>query len=348
LFLYGVLTILYNAFYAGVEMAGADRLVVKNRYSVSMLLPYSYKEFIQQIPGVEAVSPFHWFEAVYIEPKNFFVKFAVEDNLLQLYPEYSVPQDQWEAYLLDRQGCIVGRKLAEKFGWQLGDRIPLKDNFSPEPWEFNIRALFDNTKQADDTSVMFFRYDYFRERTQFSRVLWYLVKVANPEHAHQVALAIDERFKNTPDETITETEQLTQSQFVSMLGNIRLILITVGSIVFVTLLLVTCSTMAMAVRERTGEIGVLKTVGFTDGHILLLILAESTLIALCGGAIGLFLAKLYSLGGDPTGGMLRIFYLSPSDIAVGLLIVIVSGVISGIIPGINAMRLRIVDALRRV
>jgi putative ABC transport system permease protein len=175
-----------------------------------------------------------------------------------------------------------------------------------------------------------------------------MIKVDEPENASRVAKAIDERFANSSDETITQTEQFVQTEIVTWMGNIKLILMTVGAIVFFTLLLVTGSTMAMTIRERTGEIGVLKTLGFSDLLVLALVLSESLAYALAGGGLGLALAKLYTLGGDPTKGMLRIFYLSPGNIAAGILITIATGLAAGIFPAVNAMRLNIVTALRRV
>ena len=351
LFLFALLVTLHNAFYAGVDVAGADRLITKNSASIGMLLPYGYKEKIRKIPGVKAVSAYVWFGGIYQDPKNFFVQFAFEsEHFKELYPEYIMPQEQWEAYMKDRRGCIVGRKLMDRFGWKLGDRIPLKGTRFPGTWEFNIRAIFESSRQEDDTAAMFFHYKYLLAKEEFmgKRVPFFMILVDEPKNAVQIAAAIDERFVNSSDETFTETEQVLQSRIVTMMGNIKLILTTVGAVVFFTLLLVTGSTMAMAIRERTGEIGVLKTLGFSDTLVLLLVLSESILYALVGGGLGLVLAKLYTFGGDPSGGMLRIFYLSPGNIATGILITIATGLAAGIIPAVNAMRLNIVTALRRV
>ncbi len=349
LFLFGVLVTINDAFFAGVEMSGADRLIVKNKTSVGMLLPYSYKEKIKQVPGVASATPCFWFSGVYKDPKNFFVKFALEDNFREIYPEYVIPEDQWQAYLQDRRGCIVGRKLADRFGFKPGDRMPLQGIFLRDPWEFTVRAIYENSKQEDDTAAMFFHYKYFNERREgFDRVVWFIVKVENPETAAQVARAIDARFANSADETLSETEYISQTRYVTMVGNISLILTVIGAVVFITLLLVTGSTMAMAVRERTGEIGVLKTVGFNDTLIMVLVLVESIVLALAGGGLGLGLAKLYTLGGDPSGGMFRLFYLSPVNIGIGLAIAAAVGAAAGIMPAFNAMRLSIVDAIRRV
>jgi len=350
LFLFGLLCTINNAFYVGIDIAGADRLVVRNKTSLIMPLPYGYKEKIRQIPGVKNLVAWSWFGGIYQDPKNFFPQFATEaDEFGEVYPEYVMSEEQWDAFVGDRQGCIVGQKLVDRFGWKLGDRIPLKGTIDPGIWEFNIRGIFENTKQEGDTGLMFLHYKYLAERTLARKGVAgsFVVKVYNPENAAQVANAIDATFANSPFETVTITEQTFQTGFVRQFGNVKLILMAVGSVVFFTLLLVTGSTMAMAIRERTGEIGVLKSLGYSDVLVLFLVLSESSMYALVGGGLGLLLAKLYTFGGDPTGGMLRVFYLSSTNVGMGVLITVGVGFVSGIIPAINAMQLKIVDALRR-
>jgi putative ABC transport system permease protein len=331
-----------------VNVADAKRLMVKNKASIGMLLPFGYRERIKKIPGVKDLSSWLWFTGIYKDPKNFFVKFAVDDNILDIYSEFTVPRDQWEAYLKDRQGCIMGRKLADRFGFKIGDRIPLKSTF-PGSWEFNLRAIYENSWHKEDTGAMFFHHKLFAENLpMLNRTLSYIVQVDDPARAQEVISAIDAEFANSADETFTETEQVAQSRTMAMFGNIKVILSCVGAVVFVTLMLVTGSTMAMAIRERADEIGVMKTLGFSDQLILLLVLSESVAYGLIGGGTGLLLAKLYTLGGDPSGGMLRTFHLSAPTIIAGLMIAASVGLISGVMPALGAMRLRIVDALRRV
>ena len=350
LFLFGLLAAIQNAFYEGVEMAGADRLIVRHKTSMVMPLPYAYKEKIGRLPGIAAVQAGCWFGGVYQEPKNFFPQFALEaEEFRRVYPEYLMPEEQWKAYLDDMQGCLVGRKLINRFGWKLGDRIALRGTIYPGNWEFNIRGIYENKKQADDTGAMFLHYKYLDERRPLKgQVAWYIVKVEKPENALAVAKAIDEEFSGASYRTLTETEQAFQTDFVKRLGNIKLILMIIGGVVFLTLLLVTGSTMAMAIRERTGEIGVMKTLGFTDRLVLALLLFESMAFALIGGGLGLALVKLFTLGGDPTGGMLRSFHLSPLNMLFGMLITLATGFGSGIVPALGAMKLSIVDAMRRV
>ena len=350
LFLFGLLVAIQNAFYQGVDMAGADRLIVRHKTSMVMPLPYAYKEKIGRIPGIAAVLSGCWFGGVYQDPKNFFPQFAFEtEEFRRMYPEYLMPEEQWKAYFEDMQGCLVGSKLIKRFGWKLGDKIALRGTIYPGTWEFNIRGVFENKKQEDDTGAMFLHYKYLDERRPIKGlVAWFVVKVEKPENALAVAKAIDAEFSGASFRTLTETEQAFQTDFVKRLGNIKLILMIIGGVVFLTLLLVTGSTMAMAIRERTGEIGVMKTLGFSDRLVLALLLSESMAFALIGGGLGLVLIKLFTLGGDPTGGMLRSFHLSSLDMAFGVVITLATGIGSGIVPALGAMRLNIVDALRRV
>jgi len=348
MFLFGVLVTINSGFYAGVNVADAKRLMVKNKASVGMMLPFGYKERIKQIPGVKDVSCWFWFSGVYKDSKYFFVKFAVDDNFFAMFPEFVMPPDQWAAYAKDRQGCVVGRKLADRFGWKIGDRIPLKSTF-PGSWEFNVRAIYENSWHKDDTAGMFFHHRLVSENlAQLNRTMSYIVQVEDPTKAQAVISAIDREFANSADETLTETEQVSQARNVTMFGDLRLILICVGAVVFVTLLLVTGSTMAITVRERTDEIGVMKALGFSDQLLLVLVLCESLSLGFIGGGIGLALAKLYTLRGDPSGGMLRTFTLPPQAILYGMALAMLVGMISGIVPALGAMRLKIVDALRRV
>ncbi len=351
LFLFGLLAIIQTAFHQGVEVAGVNRLVVINKISLITPLPHSYKERLFQIPGVKKVTFASWFGGVYQNEKNFFPQFAIDpDTYLQMYPEFTVPQKQWAAFLQDREGCIVGRKLIDKFGWRLGDRIPLKGTVWPGTWEFNIRGVYEGHRREDDTTQFWFRYDYLEERRQFWKgtVGWYVVEVNNPDDSVEVARAIDERFANSPYETTAETEKAFAAGFVKQMGNIQLLILSIGGVVFLTLLLVTGNTMAMSVRERTGELAVLKTLGFSDVTVLVLVLTESLVYAVVGGGLGLVGAKLFTLSGDPTGGFLPIFYLPPGKMILGLMLTSIVGIASGIMPALLAMKLRIVEALRRV
>jgi putative ABC transport system permease protein len=352
LFLFGLLVTVETALSQGVEVAGADRLVVINRVSLIQPLPISYRDRLLQIPGVTAVTYASWFGGIYQDEKNFFPQFAIDpESFLKMYPEYSVPPGQWKTFLGDREGCVAGQATAKRFGWKVGDRIPIRGTIFPGTWEFNLDGIYTGKRPDDDTSQFWFHRDYLEERGPqwFKGVVgWYVVRIDNPDHAVDIVKAIDTRFANSAWETRTDTERAFAASFAKQIGNIRFIILSIGGVVFFTLLLVTGNTMAMAVRERIGELAVLKTVGFPDVSVLGLVLAEALTLAVLGGAIGLGLAKAFTLGGDPTGGMLPVFYLAPAKMALGLVLAVLVGVLSGIVPAVTAMRLKIVDALRRV
>jgi putative ABC transport system permease protein len=334
-----------------VEIAGADRLIVLNKTSIIQPLPLSYRDRILQIPGVKGITYAVWFGGYYQDEKNFIPVMAVDtEGYRKIYSEFKIPQEQWEAFVRDREGCIVGRSTMQKYGWKIGDRVPFHGTIYPGQWEFNIRGVYDGTRHEDDTTQFWFQYKYFDERKEFFKgvVGWYVVRVDSPDVAPDVVAAIDSRFANSAYETITETEKSFAAGFVKQIGNIRFIIISIGSVVFFTLLLVTGSTMAMSVRERTGELAVLKTLGFTDSAVMLLVLGESLMYALPGSLTGLLLAKLFTMRGDPTGGLLPFFYLSTERMILGFVIALVAGIAAGFIPAFLAMRLRIVEALRRV
>ncbi len=246
-----------------------------------------------------------------------------------MYPEFVVSEDQWKAFVADRQGTIVGKSLADRFAWKVGDRIPIKGTIYTGQWEFNVQGIYNGTRAQDDTTQFWFHWDFLEERRAFGKgdVGWYVVRVNNPDQSVQVAKSIE---------------------FVKQMGNIEFLILTVGSVVFFTLLLVTGNTMAIAVRERIGELAVLKALGFSNRFVLLLVMMESLILAFVGGGLGMLLAKLFSLHGDPTNGILPYFYLPPLAIASGVGTALLVGLAGGILPAISAMRLRVVDAIRRV
>ncbi|HXP47806.1 MAG TPA: ABC transporter permease [Terriglobales bacterium] len=352
LFLFGLLAVVRGAFNQGLEVAGANRLVVVNKVSIIQPLPISYKEKLAQISGVTLVTHANWFGGVYQDERNFFPQFAIEDETYrQMFPEFLVPEDQWNTFIGDREGAIVGEDLVKRFHWKVGDRVPIKGTIFPGTWEFNIRGIYKGSRPQDDTTQFWFRYKYLEERENaFWKGLigWYTVRIDNPDNATRVAGAVDQMFANSPWETKTETEKAFAAGFVKQAGNIEFLLVSIGSVVFFTLLLVTGNTMAIAVRERMRELAVLKAVGFSDNFVLSLVLGESLLLAAIGGGIGLALCKLFTLRGDPTGGLMPYFYLAPPVVILGLFSALAVGVVAGILPAWSAMRLRVADALRRV
>jgi putative ABC transport system permease protein len=353
--LFGFLCAIKEAFTAGVSMANADRLITRHKVSLIMTLPRSYQERIERIDGVDLVQHWSWFGGIYQdEPKNFFGTFPVDpDRFLKMYPEYIVsPQDR-ERWVNKRTGALVGRQLIERFGWKIGDQVPIKSPIWPrkgdQPWEFEICGVYDGTKKGTDTSGFFFHYDYFdeaRERGQ-GEVGWYVVRVKDSNRAAEVAKAIDMEFENSPSETKSEPEGAFAAAFVQQIGDIGKIVIGVMSAVFFTILLVAGNTMAQSVRERTAELGVLKALGFSNEGVLALVLAESCVIAALGGLAGLGLVLLITSRGSPAPAILPVFYLPVRYVVTGMILILMLGLIAGIVPALVAMRLRVAVALGR-
>lgn len=356
--LYGLLCAIQQALIGGVSLAGVDRLVVRHRVSIIQLLPEKYKQQMLAIPGVDAAAHVTWFGGVYQDPKNFFPQMpVVPEEFLYVHPEFLLPEEQKQAWLRTRTGAIVGRKTAERFKWKIGDRVPIRSLIYPKSdgdfvWQFDIVGIFDGKKEGTDTTQLFFRYDYFDEakpeQAMKGTVGWYILRVKDPAQSAEIARRVDQEFENSAAETKTETEGAFIQGWAKQVGNIAFIVAGILSAVFFTILLVTGNTMSQSVRERTGEIGVLKALGFTNGQVLGLVLAESLVLAVVGGTAGLVLAWLFTRGGDPTGGLLPLFFLPGRDVVTGAIIAIVLGAITGLLPAWQAMRLRVADSLRRI
>jgi putative ABC transport system permease protein len=351
LFLFGLLAVVRGAFLQGVEVAGANRLVVVNKMAIIQPLPLAYRDRLLRIPGVTQATFASWFGGVYQDERNFFPQFAIDrEYYREMFPEFVVPDEQWRAFLADREACIVGEALLERFNWKLGDRVPIKGTIFPGTWEFNIRGVYRGQRQHDDTTQFWFRWDYLDERQSVGKgfVGWYTVRIANPDDVVHVIKAIDDTFANSPWETKTDSEKAFAASWVKQMGNIEFLVRAIGSVVFFTLLLVTGNTMAIAVRERVRELAILKAVGYSDTFVLVLVMAETMVVAAMGGALGLGLVKLFTLRGDPTHGLLPFFYLPPYTVVLGLGLALAVGFLAGILPALAAMRLRVVEALRRV
>jgi putative ABC transport system permease protein len=271
-----------------------------------------------------------------------------------MFPEFILPPEQMEAWRKTRTGAIVGRNTAERFKWKIGDRIPLKSPIwvRDRTWEFDLVGIFDGREKGTDTTAMFFRYDYFDEMREENRgkglVGWYTIRVKDPARAAEVAALVDAEFENSPAETKAEPEGAFVQGWAKQIGNIALIVAAILAAVFFTILLVAGSTMSQAVRERIGELGVLKAIGFSNAQVLGLVLAESCALTLLGGGLGLGLAWVVTSRGDPTGGLLPLFYLRMSDLLIGAGICVALGFLTGLFPALQAMRLRVADALRRM
>jgi putative ABC transport system permease protein len=353
--LFGYLTAIRQAFDAGVDVAGADRLIVRHKVSLIQLLPQSYEAKIERIDGVDNAVHSTWFGGIYQEPKNFFAQMPmVPEELFDMYPEYIISDEHKAAWMETRSGALVGRGLMDRFGWKLGDRIPINATIwgkkdGGRTWEFDLVGVYDGAEKGTDTSQFFFRYDFFDETRAGGegQVGWYTVRISDPDRATEVAAAIDAEFANSAQETKTEGEGAFVQAFANQIGNIGFIIMSIMSAVFFTILLVAGNTMAYTVRERTSELAVLKAIGFTDRGVLALILGESLALTFVGGAFGLGLAWLLVSMGDPTGGSFPVFYLPDSILLMGLLLIAAMAFIAGIIPALQAQKLQIADALRR-
>ena len=352
LFLFGVLAGIRSGFSQGIDIAGADRLVVIGRTGLMQPLPLAYYERIKRLSGVKHAAYATWLGGVYQDPKNFFAQFAVDPEAWRvMYPEFVVDEAQWKDFVADRQGVVVGRKLAQRFGWKVGDHVPLKvpGYLGGGSWDFNVRGIYLGKRAQDDEGQFWLQARYLYEKAPpywKGIVGWYVVRVASPDEAVRAAKAIDDEFANSASETRTQTESAFAASFVKQMGNIEFLMMAIGSVVFFTLLLVTGNTMAISVRERTGELAVLKAVGFSDRFVLGFVLAESVLIAVVGGGIGLWLARAV-VAQDITRGIL-LMYLPGSALATGAALALGTGLLAGLLPALGAMRLSVVDALRRI
>lgn len=353
--LFGFLCAIKQALVGGVALAGADRLIVRHKVSIIQMLPESYQARMQRLPGVTAVAHQTWFGGIYQDPKNFFMQCpVVPQEFMSMFPEFILPPEQMKAWLATRTGAIVGRNTAQRFGWKIGDKIPI---MSPiwlrKTWEFDLVGIYDGRDKGTDTTGFYFRYDFFDESRKAQNwgqglVGWYTIRVQDPAQAAEVARRVDEEFANSPAETKAEPEGAFIQGWANQIGNIALIVAAILGAVFFTILLVTGSTMSQSVRERIGELGVLKAIGFTNGQVLSLVLAESCLLTVLGGVCGLGLAWLMISRGDPTGGLLPLFFFPARDVLLGLGLSVALGFVTGILPAQQAMRLRVADALRRM
>ena len=353
--LFGILMTIRAAFSIGVELAGQDRLVLIHKVSLINPLPVSYMPRLANTPGVTEVTHNSWFGGVYQDPSQFFARIAVlPEQQFSIYTEFKVPPDQLKAFMADRQGAIAGRTIAERYGWKIGDRIPIKaDIWQPKDgsgvWEFNLVGIYDGAKGVDLTNF-FFRYDYLDENRQdFAKGLvgWYIVKIADPSRSAEMARQFDDMFANSEYETRTTTEKGFIDGFAKQIGDIGAIMIAILVAVLFTILLVVANTMAQSVRERTSELAVLKTLGFSNTAVLAIVLAESVFIAVIGGGLGLLAAWAFVQTGDPTNGALPLWLLPSQDLVLGAGLMLLLGVLAGALPAIQAMQLKITDALRR-
>jgi putative ABC transport system permease protein len=355
--IFGILAGVYASFTAGEDRAAADRLVVVNKVNFTQPLPIAYFNRVRSVAGIRQVTHANWFGGYYQDPRNFLVVIAVEpETYTDIFArDFDFAPEARQAFIRTRTGAVVGEAMARKWGWKVGDRVPISSNIFSQrngshTWDFNIVGIFTGRTQQNDTNLMFFQYDYFDETRSFGKDTtgWLVLQTTNPTDNDRVAKAIDAMFVNSTAETATDTEKAFNKAFAAQFGNIALIVILVVGAAFVTILMIVGNTMALTVRERTREIGVLKTLGFTGGRILRLVLGESVLLALLGGLPGLALAALATVWLRPSVSNLLPGFALTGDIATEAIILMLAlGLITGIIPALNAMRLKIATALGR-
>jgi putative ABC transport system permease protein len=346
-------------------MADASRLVVQHKESIIFELPMAYRSRILQVEGVAGIASASWIGALSQEPgpdgkkrEEFFAQFATEiEPYLALYPEIKVPPQQLRNLMNDQMGCLMGAKIAERLNKKVGDRLVLRSTIWAQKngssiWEFNVRAIYTTDSPTFDQTIMVFHHKRFDEARQFGAgsTGLYLVGIADPNRSIEISSKIDSMFANSPFETRTMTEKAFNLQFIGMIGNFQLLLRSIGSAVVLTMLLVSANTMMMSARERTREMGILKAIGFSDGHVFLLLIGEALAISLLGAAAGVGLAWLLVnvLLFNPKPDFFPVFYLPGESMIAAAGLAAVTGFLSGIVPAVAGMRLKATEALRSV
>jgi putative ABC transport system permease protein len=353
---FGLLRTIVEAWYAGANASSSARLVTRSAVSLVFPLPLTYAQKIRQIPGVRAVSWANWFGGVYVSERNFFPQFAVDaPSYLDMYPEFILSPPERKAFLADRKGAIVGRKLAEQYGFRIGDQIPLRGTIYGGTWTFNVRGIYEGADQGIDTSAMYFHFDLLNEtikqlyprRGDAAGV--FIVQLADPGAAAEVSAAIDATFKNSLAETLTETEKAFQLAFVAMTEAILVAIQAVSFVVIVIIMAVMANTMAMTARERSAEYATLKALGFSNGFVAMLILAESLGIALVGALAAVALTfPLADAFAERMGALFPIFFVSEETVLMQAAAALIVGVVAAALPAWRTAHVKIVDGLRAV
>ncbi len=353
---FGLLQTVVSAWYAGVNASSSARLISRNAVSLVFSLPIAYQERIRRVDGVAAVSYANWFGGVYITEKNFFPSFAIEPkSYLALYPEFVLSPEEKRAFFMDRKGCVIGSRLAERFGWKIGDTIPLKGTIFPGNWDFVVRGIYHGAEKSTDESQFFFQWEYLNESLKKTvarradQTGVYIIGLKNPQEAAEVSIAIDSTFKNSLAETLTETEKAFQLSFVSMTEAIVVAIRIVSFVVIIIIMVVVANTMAMTARERIGEYAIFKAMGFQAHHIAGMVFGESLFISLTGGVIGILLTfPVAGKFGEVMGNFFPVFQVERSTLYMDMAFCLIVGIIAGIFPAWRAVRIRIAEGLRRV
>ena len=353
---FGLLRTVVSAWYAGVNSSSASRLITRNGVSLIFSIPISYLERVRHVEGVKGVSYANWFGGVYINEKNFFPNFAIEPKTyLELYPEFSLPDDQKRSFISDRRGCVVGRKLAERYRWKIGDTVTLKGTIFPGNWEFVLRGVYSGAEKSTDEGQFFFHWDYLNETLRKTiprradQVGILIIGLKSPRTAAETSLAVDSMFRNSLAETLTETEKAFALSFISMTEAIVIAIQIVSFVVIVIIMAVVANTMAMTARERIGEYAIFKAMGFRAPYIAGMIFGESLFITLTGGSLGILLTyPVAHKFGEQMGQFFPVFYVEHSTICLDIFFSLLVGVIAAIFPTWRAVRIKIADGLRRI
>jgi putative ABC transport system permease protein len=356
--IFGVLAGFYRAFTAGEDRAAADRLITVNKINFTQPMPIAYFNRVRAVDGVRQVTHANWFGGYYQDPKNFLMTLAIEPaTYFDMYrSELDIPPEQLQAFISDRSSAVIGESMARKWGWKVGDRVPVASSIFTQrsngshTWDFTIAGIVKGKAEQVSTDFLLFQYAYFDETRTFGKdtIGWLILQTNSPENNDRVAKTIDAMFANSIAETSTDTEKAFGKAFAAQFGNIALIVFLVVGAAFVTILMIVGNTMALSIRERTREIGVLKTLGFSGPRILRMVLGESVLLALFGGLPGLAIAALITIALRASlANIAPAFAVSPDIALQGIALMIALGLITGIIPALNAMRLKIATALGR-
>jgi putative ABC transport system permease protein len=353
---FGLLSTVIEAWFSGVNTASSSRIITRSSVSLVFPLPATYREKLRQVEGVTGVAGVNWFGGVYQETKNFFPQFAVDpEDYFPLYPEYLIPEADYKEFLRDRKGAIVGRKLADTYGWRVGDVVPLKGMIYPGNWEFVVRAIYEGRDSKVDTSQFFFHWDYLNERVKIlmpRRANYYglyVLGIADPDRAAETGRVIDAQFRNSLAETLTETERAFQLSFVSMVETLVVAIRVVSYLVIFIIMAVMANTMAMSARERLSEYATLKALGFKPFSVGGLIVGESMAIALIGGALGVIatfpVAEMFR---RLVGSLFPVFEVSQATVMLQFVCAAVVGIVAAVIPSVRAARVQIAAGLRAV
>ena len=353
---FGLLQTVVDAWFAGSNASSASRLVTRNSISLVFPMPIYYRERMRAVNGVKAVTLLNWFGGIYKEPRNFFPQFAVDhENFFDLYPEFIMPADQLSAFKRDRQGAAVGRKLADEFGWKIGDTIPIRGTNFSGTWTFTLRAIFDAKDDTTVTRQMYFHWDYVNEwlkqkyPRRMEQIGTFVIEVDDPSRTADISKAIDAQFKNSLAETLTETEKSFQLGFIAQMEQIILTIRIVSFVVIFIIMAVVANTMAMTARERMTEYATLKALGFGPGFVAALIFGEAMMLSLIGGGLGVLLTfPLAQVVGVIASAVFAVFKVSQGTVLMQLAAALVVGIMAALVPSWRSARVKIVDGLRHV